>query len=672
MKKSNNSFNNFDLNNYLRRTKSIVFFVSVLIFYSNVQIIASNGTEWANDINVTVSQEPTVSKCGSGATNCFKIEVTDIPIYSSPNGINKGYSCFWHFGDGEFLIDSVLPGVDHKTIYHQFRVDAPSKPYLQLTKRYTDEKKPKKLHIDLPGGGTVGSNGNGQTASDYPLGKLGSEIQLIPSLKPRAGDIATYALSYDLPACDIESALEIKIELDYDNGNKVTAISDPDYPKYYYENGDPAPYTSTVDDVNKKITFTLSPPPSEPFHEVGRINAFIDFTFDNIEEGDTVWFNSKITGIGIVTCAGDEITNTVFLVSTKSHDPNKMVHSLPHVCPSTLPDSMDYTIIFQNIGKGEATTVIVRNIVPEYFHILQASDINTINPSGIKPTFNPLTREIEWAMFSADFLKREYTHHQLKGTAQAGFEMGSAKEHHTIDSIEFRIGFDHHNPPPFCGAIINRAEIFFDNNTPIMTKNSYLPVQCDSCDGCDTISKPIEADPVFMRNGQPTDIFTQVAPNMIGEYFHFYPSAKLINNSGSPMQAMVDKSGIYTLVSINDCDRKIFQIPVIDESAYPAITEDCNWWKCTVDLSSEPELSPKNFIWHYRKNGKKSTHFGKSLNASGVDSAFVLVVLPNGKRFVYEPCLSCWKITLWSYKWCFIIIGLLLLWLLFRAFRKNT
>ncbi|HFA52131.1 MAG TPA: hypothetical protein ENJ95_24200 [Bacteroidetes bacterium] len=621
--------------------------------------ILGNGTDWAQGLTITYTSVA-VSLCGLNAANCFELRVDNIPLNVNPAGEKKGYSCFWYFGDGSYFISNVDSTDTHASIFHEFRTNALSGIYLQLAKRYDDDEKPAKIILQ----------GGPPTIQNYQPQKflpdlIPTNIKLIHSLDPRPGDISTYVISYQIPDRCKDFDGNVIIHLGYSNNGKVTITGTP---KIYGASGFLI-NTQPTYPTNGVLEFSV-----QTLSNTNRINAFVDFDFSNIQLGEAIHFDVEMRPEqDSATCLTGTIENDLDLIAVKSHDPNKIISNLLSVCPD-YSGNIEYTVVFQNIGNGPANIVYIKNILPDYFRYTEA-DIQTIAPSGLSKELplNSSTREIEWVLSTANgLLKDGYSVNELKGTGQSGYEIGSVNEHYTKDSIVFMVTLDASKHLPQCGVIPNRAQIFFDNNSPIVTKNFYTQIKCDNCNGCDTIGAINKAPPMFLNRNQPINIsslpFDEVRQN---QNHVIYPKAKINKMLDGTSEAVINSPGIHTLVSTSGCFRSITEIPVYDQYSYPITIEDCNWWTCELTIKEEGNVDPLSYIWNYYKNGKHVTSVGNKLNFTGVDSAQVMVRLSDGRSFIHMPCVLCWKNIAIKYWWCILIAVFLLVYLAIRPKIKN-
>ncbi|MBK8703963.1 MAG: hypothetical protein IPN33_10280 [Saprospiraceae bacterium] len=176
-------------------------------------------------------------------------------------------------------------------------------------------------------------------------------------------------------------------------------------------------------------------------------NIFIVFIFpedanENIEEV-IFYYEIESREEGWRTPNNTGHSNPGIFSGKRPHDPNYITADKPELCPDPIPDSLIYTIVFQNIGEGDCDMVTVKEILPVNF-LLDAtgSDIRMIDPPGLLPdSINLQTREIVWKMSHLDELKKEpnKSAKKLRGTNESpkNFTEGDTK-----DSIVFRVMFD--------------------------------------------------------------------------------------------------------------------------------------------------------------------------------------------------------------------------------------
>ena len=159
-------------------------FFFIFLFWFNANLSA-NGTDWANGVQVSVNQVSAALCNVNGvinAQNCYQIVVTNVPSNKNPAGVEQGYSCFWHFGDGTYAMDNIAPGATQKMIRHEFRQNTIATDiYLQLTRRYDDDRKPARIIIP-----NNQLNGLPVRQNYFLVTTPNPGAELIPSLHPRA------------------------------------------------------------------------------------------------------------------------------------------------------------------------------------------------------------------------------------------------------------------------------------------------------------------------------------------------------------------------------------------------------------------------------------------------------------------------------------------------------
>ena len=649
-------------------SNSALFFFIVYLFSINA-IYGQNN--WADGLDISIKDilTNTGSPCSTGASNCYELRIDNI-LPNNQNNTPRGYTCFWYFGDGTFKMTKVDSLATSASVFHEFLTNNPSGIYAQLAKRYDDDEPPKKI---IPNGGSP----NGFTAPASPqisVPNMGSDnIKLIHSLKPKTGDTATYVLACKIPDICVEDTVEFF--LGYDNNDKVNIVNGPPKIHAYDANGSVLSISPTVDHNNGEFSFIIIPSDNP----IGGINAFVDFEFKDVPPPDVVPFEAVNTHFDVEmeirgipdsnsVCDGTLEENDIDILSVKSHDPNIIIPDVDNICPTNYPGTIKYTIIFQNIGSGPATEVVVKNILPPYFIY---NSVKTLNPTGLQHTpLNQNTRELEWRLTKSNgFLKMEYNTNELRGTGQPGYEIGSNKEHYTLDTIEFSVEIDPNKPLPPCGLIINRAKIYFDNNSPIVTNDSHIEISCTNCGSCTTIGGIHQIPPIPLIKGSP--IKFEHPAKAFGQGTHtpptyIYPPVKMTALSNDSIIANITKPGTYTVVSTSGCSRSIMEVPVYGVQEEADIFENCNWWTCELSLWERPGIPPPFCTWIYKDGGTKKIKQGNSLNFTRIDSVRVAVKTSNGKTLTYTPCVLCWKNILLKYWWCFLIFVFLLLLLIFR------
>lgn len=659
-----------------KTTRTFIFnlLYSILILISFTNQVYANLPDWA--VGLSISYTPSPGSCGQGSLNCYELRVDGIPLNLNPAGESKGYSCFWYFGDGSFEITEIDTASQFTSVFHEFRTENINGVYLQLTRRYDDDEKPIKIISTNPSFSPLPSNSIRSTILEPDLNKAGLKaIQLTPSLAPHSGDIATYVLSYQIPSACENNSSDVKIELRYyndadDNNSNDVLISET--PIIYNVNGTISPLGTVNSSDNYEnnsgtLTFTVSPQNSND----RTIHAFISFEFINVSEEKEIRFDMRMynANTNTATCLDTQVTNEFKILSVKSHDPNKIYSKVNTICPTdTTLDTMEYTIVFQNIGLGPANIVHVRNILPEYFKYDEAS-IHTLEPEGldfIRP-LNPGTRELKWVLSTSNqFLKKGYQVKELKGIGQNNYEKGSPNEHFTLDTIKFSVAFDKNIALPPCGVIPNRAVIYFDNNSPIVTQDHFTKITCSDCNKCDTLEKINIAHPVFLRNGQPVNYSN---PSIVSDRSFVYPNVPVLKKANGDASTTFSKQGVYTVVSVDGCSRTITEIPVINASTHPTIKENCNWLTCDLSLEYLLESDSSIYFWEYKKDNEWARKTGNSLNFTGVDSANVMIQTRNGAIYFYTPCVLCWKNLILKFWWFTIIVFTFAFFIIYKFFK---
>ena len=515
-------------------------FLFIFLFFTASSYLSASGTDWADNVVVTYAS------CGTGDPSCLTFTISNIPA-NTVNGKTHGYAVFWNFDDSSirptYYID---PNKTQESFNHTFCRNGPKEVILQMTKIYDDTTEPVLRVINI--------NNNINGSSGTPFSTDGT-FSFTHSIFPRVGDTALYAFTFRNDSCigatsglsyieyetdkvdildiyttednDIITILSGRVEIEYfDRRGDKTSVY---YAKLFFkDSGTP------FKDVS--FTLTLLPPTSQP-----PISCF-EFGANQVFALDTV----------------------------KSHDPNMIIANQDSVCTDPISDTMVYTIVFQNIGDGPARYVKVTDQLPDCF-LFGSNRLRMIEPSGLKPQFFPATREIVWEKTTQDStLKGGYTDYLLRGTGEEGYIDKLIPEDDTKDSITFEVYFDPDYKLPSCGNIVNRAEIIFDSNAPIITNDFFTEIRCDGCNPCGIPPKAIKLDPVVYDGKNPVRLVHQ---GLKADYFQWYPSEGLDDPKSATPMASPQKDKLYTLVCSGGCTREIFQLPVIyDPTAVPPPT----------------------------------------------------------------------------------------------------
>ncbi len=488
----------------------------------------SNGQKaWAN--NIIIENLP----CASPSSTCKQYKVKNIPI--NRNGdMTYGYSFFWEFADGTYYSSHISPNITEFTVEHNYLYGGQGNVSVQMAQHYDDTDKP----VRIIGGGIPSS---GISTFD----ELEDTLAIIPSLSPRKGDLATYVLLYKNP-CKATNDLRGNIEFTFDAG-KATVEN---FRTYGGETG------GTIS--AGKFSFNFDNLPSNAYRAV-----FVDLRFSNsLLEYENMAFNIKMIPPleGFCISSSDNIGQTLNIQSVREHDPNLIFSEVSSVC-TVPPQTMKYTIVFQNIGTGPADSVTIKNILPACF-LFSEDKIQMVDPPALPFTMEISTREITWRLTkNNETLKGDDENFLLSGTNQTGIRGDDGKMHMTLDSITYIVTFDKDYPLQPCGAIVNKAQIYFGKLPSIFTNTYYTRILCDSvCSSCNDPNKWEKMPTTTVDGTNPTINI----PFSAKEYnLEWYPKSGLELQSGSTFLVKTDSSAIFTLVASKACERNILEIPIV-------------------------------------------------------------------------------------------------------------
>ena len=270
----------------------------------------------------------------------------------------------------------------------------------------------------------------------------------------------------------------------------------------------------------------------------------------------------------------------------RSHDPNNITTPALFECEFSPTGNVIYTIKFQNDGNGPATNVVVRNWIPEVFNL---GSIKTLYPQGLVGVPIPFpagSREAIWEL-NAGNLRNNQT---LRGLTEPQYGTSIFYDE-TIDSVVYEIEFLPGVDFFPCDAVVNEANIVFDQNPPIYTPPHILRFECsisspiaslDSCVLCEEFYD-FEVTTLRLEKNQPVTLdFDEdvVLAGFLGTgyTYRWYPEQYLdiVNETDFHPQITPQDSITYYLVASGgenlDCRRKIVKIPVkLKKKGFPFI-----------------------------------------------------------------------------------------------------
>ncbi len=520
--------------------------------------ILKSSTNWANGITVSTS-----TSCNNSSNGCIKFSAVVPAVMDNYSIVRRAFKYIWFFGDGSYksgVFTFQCPATEGTlTVEHTYSstysTQAYPQPYLEIMMLcYDDDKEPKKIAVPTT------PNGTNPNATPEHIPEPSTPIDIIHYLSPRANEVVTYVFSV-LYECGKQSIFDIGFN------KSLCTVEEVFIP------GHGTVSTSAIANANASGNLFLTFPqlPNR------RVNCFVRFRFDSsVDINKTLTFSATLRDDTTIEgyCNSFPARDMLTLQGVNSHDPNQIVAKSSLCLKQPLPTDMTYSIIFENIGDGPATTVIVEDILPDCF-LFNANSIQVSKPAGIQNSTNHFslnmpTRKIRWVL-DHQFLKKEVPrlHNQLMAPNDNLQDAGD-----TRDTIIFTVQFDPTKPLVPCGAIVNQAEITFLPNPAMMTNLFSTSILCDTT--CDTLCVGAYQAPRFSTvstvKGVPLTLNLGTALSG-GESVEWYPSHDLSDpHSPSPI-ATPETTTTYTAIVSKGCTTQKFQIKVVVNPA------PNSWWK---------------------------------------------------------------------------------------------
>ncbi len=558
----------------------------------------------------------TATLATSGA---YKFDIIGLPVLADPDAYYKVLLCT---GDGHFfLCDKGNPTTKANDIdnYQHFYETSYTGLVLwaEVTPVYDDGENPSVSYIST----TIGSVNAGSGNSNL--------------LRSFSGNLEVICAQKIVPGCRVTYVVTVS--------NTNTGGS----------NGtSPCVWNGTVDlTYDKNIlepvtgsntgTLTLSVNNLQPGKQQ---SVFFHMTTKPGTLGQTL---TPSTSVYLANTGNCRLTGEVTMPSQTveiAHDPNRKFPSLSIV--SQTDTEIEYEITFQNDGKSKANRIVIHDEldIDLYDMIVSNSskgEINSVNFTGLTgPT--PLgNRTYEW-VFSAS---------NLNGTNQTGY--GSIFfDPATKGSLRFKVKVQNVTP---CGAILNRATIYFDCNAPMVTDLAVTPIGCSSptpfpaIDSCASFVNKIwhaQASNQGLAPGSP--IANLLDPGLANLYAgstaKWYPSYRLGNPRSLQTGVSMARSEEYALVvsPASSCKRYIFLLPVQTTAGAQdeaMLIEDVPG-NCQADLIVTGGAAPYTYHWMYNSgtvlNGPSRLDLGGKTNVS------VTVTDSNNCTATFSPAaVSC-------------------------------
>lgn len=511
------------------------------------------GTEWADNIAWNTS-----GNCGSG---CNTLSASNIPD-NAHNGTNQPYRRVWYYGNGTYTADYYTVPANQMGSFSTTYTHSVGTPnvWLEITPTYDDRDKPKNKNFSVGG-----SNNYPADPIDYT-----KTVSLFQPLVARQGDTVTYVLNYGNPC---ESAISGAVKLSFPP-SKTQIV---DVQTFYNETG------LNISGANSSGTLELS---YSGLAQGKSRNVFVRFAFlENVNSNNILFtLNNKAPNSCMKEEGVSDEINAPLYASGTPHDPNSIIANKPSICPDGSVTTMIYTIVFQNIGNAPADSVTVKEILPEYFLMpvnAQSGIFKTLNPGGLTYEVDVNKREIIWKLTEKNkYLKKGTNVTNLKGTQQLSNKSLGFTEDDTKDSIVFQVTLDPNKPLPPCGAIPNRAEIYFDDLKPIITNDFIAKVLCNNCAPCNSPAY-FTTLPAVTYNGT-TPVTLQLPGIPQNAEVEWYPPTGLNNPHVHSPEASPATTTVYTATVRDSCSRQIFKAPVLvntnNTGGNPQQPSTSWWW----------------------------------------------------------------------------------------------
>jgi hypothetical protein len=250
--------------------------------------------------------------------------------------------------------------------------------------------------------------------------------------------------------------------------------------------------------------------------------------------------------------------NTSFNLMAKKdpHDPNKIISNVDEICLEKKPKFIPFTIVFQNIGEGEAENVIVELVPPNCFHRQKKNQIQIIEP---KPDTDGTiwgsiaNNNIKW-YFNGSNKKLKNSDLEYKLAAKPTELIGNLND--TKDSVTFKLRLRGNYELPPCSIIPIQAKITFDTEVPIFTNVYEIKTSCfnceDSCKIFDSVSQEITLKKGKSKIIRIGDLIES------GYKYQWIPEYGLSNPLKAEPKFQLSESRTYRLIRSKACQREEF------------------------------------------------------------------------------------------------------------------
>jgi hypothetical protein len=464
-----------------------------------------------------------------------------------PNPL-KGWNVFYSVGDGQWWMgpESQLAS----QTFYTFGTAAAGKTYAEVTGVYDDN--------DSPVGRITGSPPPvppANTSVQAHTHPMETNIKLRTNRSPRALDKVTFIVTYQTNT-EIGTITNGKIEFKYDPLVYEDPTTKADVDSFQatkvilpiVNNGPPTgnmtiEFENLLPGEQRNIFVHLKVRPYNPNHTIS--TPTIASLSGQIVTGTTY------RGFGSSIIPGETVLNV-----GQGHDPNKKSTQNINMCANT--DEVTFRVEFQNEGTDMTDSVVVKDILDTYLQVpLQSGSgipiisatreeslniLSSNNNQHVEPSFDRMKREVTF----------RFPHLNLPGTHQAGYGT-TFQEEDTKAHFSFKVKIKNRND---CSAIVNRAQVFFDCNTPVTTTTAYATFNCVACGPCaETTTRITKLGPSIGRDSfYKEQRFIPILASLDGYAKHWYPAPMPIKGHDT-----------YTLVASKQCQRSIYEFKFDNE-----------------------------------------------------------------------------------------------------------
>lgn len=502
----------------------------------------------------------TVQNSGEYDDNVINFEVQQL------NSLPENYRFFWHFGDGTYYDSS--SGATGRSVQHTYPVNTGlviyDDVYVEVTKLYDENDPPKRLTI---GGSNKPLKINCTTCTN-PVESIPSEpIDIETNRSIVSGDMITFILPYNISCEKRESFQNSSIYFEYD------------ILEFDEEGFSPAPDAIVFNSTKKRCVWNLSSLQANSGQSNNSVygNIFVKLIAKpDLTIGSNVHIIAGIDGMGDCPSGDKNIDGETV---RNSHDPNGLTSTSGFVCPVDATPTIEYEIKFENFGDGPASTVIIKDIIPEIYDINSIQTIWPIYASNKVPPHTINGQEVQWIL-TGDWLSEKDGF--LRGRAEPGFEIDFPEER-TKGKLIFTIAYKGNSfIPEKCEAIVNQAEIIFDCNPPFYTNPHILDFPCADttlCPSCERHTHMGSVAPIIVNSGDVINTAQIIAQLPLGlqdvlnnnyQSFRWYPNIEITDDAMLAPNITATRTMEYYLAAFNydpvspldTCVKEIIKFPI--------------------------------------------------------------------------------------------------------------